>query len=619
MYGNTGRILFVDLTNGTITEEHPDEQLYKEYLGGYGLGARIIFSRTEANIDPLGPKNILGITTGPMVGTHAISGCRFIVSGKSPLTGGWGDSNCGGNFGPALKMAGFDGVFFTGISPKPVYLWIEDGKAELRDAGFLWGLDSYEVEDAIAEKLGPGYRVACIGPAGEKMSLISAVMHDKGRAAGRSGLGAVMGSKKLKAVVVKGTMEVPVADPKAALALRVKYMKEIDTPDLRYFRKYGTINHVASSAFSNDSPVKNWSGVGVEDFPNAKAISDDNIIKFETKKYACWRCPVACGGLYQVKEGPYPVEEVHKPEYETCGMFGSNLLNDNVYSLFKVNDLCNRYGIDTISTGSAIGFAMECYEHGLITKEQAGGLDLTWGNHEAIVALTELIGKREGLGALLADGVARAAAKIGKGAEQFAVHVGGQELPAHDPRYAPSWGISYKLDATPGRHTQGGSTAYDQGRSIKGFDLGMQVERYKYEGKGKANAKAQNYNHSIQCMGLCTMAAGRVGAQGWLEFMKAITGWDMTIADLETIGARVASLRMAFNIREGVWNKNFSIPGRAYGHPPQGRGPLGEISLDMDVMTKEYFEFNGWDADGKPTKERLLQLGLDDVAEVLYG
>jgi aldehyde:ferredoxin oxidoreductase len=618
LYGNWGKILFVDLTEGKITVEQPDESLYRDYLGGYGLGSRILFSRMKGKVDPLGPENMLGFVTGPLVGTPAITGTRFTVVGKSPLTGTWGDSNCGGYFGPALKMAGFDAVFFTGISPKPVYLWVEDGKVELRDADWLWGKDSYEVQDAVDEKLGKGYQVACIGPSGEKVSLLACIINDKGRAAGRSGLGAVMGSKKLKALVVKGTMEVPLADPEATRELRVKLVKEMNTPALRFFRKYGTINHVASSAFSNDSPVKNWSGVGVEDFPNAEAISDDNIIKFEVKKYGCWRCPIVCDGIYRVEEGPYPVEEVHKPEYETCGMFGSNLLNDNVYSLFKVNDICNRYGIDTISVGSAIGFAIECFEKGLITKEDTGGLELKWGDHKAIVELTELIAKREGFGAVLADGTLRASQKIGEGSEEYAIHVGGQELPAHDPRFAPSWGINYKLDATPGRHTQGGTTGYDQGRKIAGLDLGAEIERYKYEDKGKYHARIQNIDHAMTSLGICNFAKGRVNYNEWPKFLSLVTGHEYTLADFEVIGARIGCLRAAFNVREGIRSVDFKVPGRAYGYPPQGRGPLGDISLDMDVMTKDYYEANGWDSEGRPTKERLLSLGLDDVAEELY-
>jgi aldehyde:ferredoxin oxidoreductase len=562
---------------------------------------------------------MLGFTTGPLVGTPAITGSRFTVCGKSPLTGTWGDANCGGRFGPVLKFAGFDAVFFSGAAAQPVYLWVENGKAELRDAGWLWGKDSIETEEALEEKFGKDIRVACIGQAGEMLSLIAGVMNDKGRAAARSGLGAVMGSKKLKAVVVKGNQQVPIANPDEMNELRKKYLKELDRPDVHFFRKYGTIDHVASSAFSNDSPVKNWAGVGVEDFPQAKQISDDAILKYEVKKYACWHCPIACGGIYRVENGPYAVEEVHKPEYETCGMFGNNLLNDNVESLFKLNDICNRYGLDTISAGSAIGFAIECYEKGLITKEDTDGIELTWGNHAAIVAMTEKLAKRQGFGTVLADGVAKAAERIGKGSEEFAVHVGGQELPAHDPRFVPSWGISYAVDATPGRHTQLGLVPYDQGGGYRGLDLGEKVEKYSYKGKGRLHAKVHNLLHAFYSTGVCMFAVTRINVNAWPEFLSAVTGKTYTLADMQLIGDRIGALRQAFNIREGVNVTNFYISGRAYGYPPQGKGPLAEVTLPIKDMAKEYYQAQGWDVEtGCPGKESLVQLGLTFVAEELY-
>ncbi|KJS23241.1 MAG: hypothetical protein VR72_02290 [Clostridiaceae bacterium BRH_c20a] len=620
MFGNMGRILFVDLTKGIITEENPPREFFDDYLGGYGLGARVLFSRMKAKADPLGPENMLGFTTGTLVGTPAITGCRFTVCTKSPLTGTWGDANCGGKFGPALKAAGFDAVFFTGISPKPVYIWIEDGRAELRDADWLWGKDSVETEELIEGKFDKDLSVACIGQAGEKLSLISAIMHDKGRAAGRSGVGAVMGSKRLKAIVTKGNIEVPLANKEEAQELRRKWVEHIDRDDIRHFRKYGSIDHVASSAFSNDSPVTNWDGVGVDDFPTATKISDDEILKYEVKKYACWRCPIACGGIYKVESGAYKVDEVHKPEYETCGMFGNNLLNDNVESLFKLNDICNRYGLDTISAGAAIGFAIECYEKGLITKEETDGLELNWGNHEVIVALTERLAKREGFGNILADGVLKAVEKIGKGSEEFAIHVGGQELPAHDPRYAPSWGISYKFDATPGRHTQLGLVPFDNGGGYRGLDIGEKVEKYKYEGKGRLHAKVSNLLQAIFSTGVCMFAVTKMDVNTWPEFLTAVTGKKYTIDDLQLIGDRIAALRHAFNAREGVQVTKFNTPGRAYGHPPQGRGPLGEVSLPINELGKEFFEAQGFDPEtGWPTKERLVELRLEDVAKEIYG
>ncbi len=618
--GNTGKVLFVDLTRKKITLEEPEPSLYEDFLGGYGLGARVIYSRTDAKINPLGPENMLGFTTGPLVGTPALTGCRFTVCGKSPLTGTWGDSNCGGYFGPALKMAGYDAVFFSGTASEPVYLWIDNGKAELRSAKDLWGLDTFATEDVLRARHGERVQVASIGPAGEKLSLIAAVMNDKGRAAGRSGLGAVMGSKKLKAVAVLGTEPVPLAREDEARKIRQQYLKELDRDDIRHFRKYGTIDHVASSAMSNDSPVKNWKGVGVRDFPAADKISDDAILRYEIKKYACWQCPIACGGLYRVPGGPYAVEETHKPEYETCAMFGNNLLNDNLESIIKMNDLCNRYGLDTISTGATIGYALECYEAGLIDKKDTGGLELTWGNHAAIVTLTEMIAKREVFGDVLADGVVRAVERIGADSARFAVHVGGQELPAHDPKYAPSWGLYYQVDATPGRHTQLGLVPYDLGRAYRGLELDRKVEKYVYEGKGELAASVQDLLHAFYCTGVCMFAVQRINVNAWPEFLTAVTGKEYDLESLRRIGARVAALRQAFNIREGVEISKIQLTGRALGDPPLDGGPLEGITLDMPTMVKGYYTARGWDPrTGYPTAQALRALGLEDIAKDLAG
>ncbi|MBA7584105.1 putative oxidoreductase YdhV [subsurface metagenome] len=347
--GCQGKVLFIDLSSGEIKKELLRESDYENYLGGYGLACKIIYERMKANVDPLGPENILAFTTGLLVGTPAISGLRFTVSAKSPLTRTWGDANCGGYFAPALKFSGYDAIFFTGCAQKPKYLFIDNGEVKLCDAEELWGKDTSETEDILKEQLGKDVRVACIGPGGEKLSLISCIMHDKGRAAGRSGLGAVMGSKKLKAVVVKGNIKVPLYDAEKAKELRKKWRKALMAkPSSQKFLKYGTISHVASSTFINDAPVKNWAGVGVRDFPQADLISDDNILKYEYKKYGCWQCPLACSGYYQVEEGPYTVKEAHKPEYETCGVLGPNLLNDNLESIIKMNDMFNLAAISPL-------------------------------------------------------------------------------------------------------------------------------------------------------------------------------------------------------------------------------------------------------------------------------
>ena len=419
--GYIGKLLFVNLTDGTIKEETPEENLYRDFIGGYGIGARILYSRQRGGVDPLGPENILGIITGPLTGTPTPFGCRYVVVGKSPLTGGWGDANCGADFGPHLKFAGYDGVFFSGIAPKPVYLFIDNGKAELKDASHLWGKSTYETEDILQSVHDRTAKVMSIGPAGEKLSLISCIITHKGSAAARSGLGAVMGSKKLKAVVVKGEGKVHIADPEATDELRKEYLPKImESPARNGLHSFGTCSHTDGSAHSGDTPVKNWGGVGVVELPDVSGLSKELFNANVVNRNGCWRCPVACRG--SMKEGPgeykYPAG-VKRPEYETAAAFGAMCLNTNAEAIAMANHLCNYYGTDTISTGTIIAFAMECYAHGIITKKDTDGIDLKWGNHQAMVAMIEKLVKREGFGDVLADGVKRAAERIGKGAEAF--------------------------------------------------------------------------------------------------------------------------------------------------------------------------------------------------------
>lgn len=621
--GNTGRMLWVDLGQAEVVEERPEAWLYRDFLGGYGIGAALIFRRQPGGVDPLGPDNHLGFTTGPLVGTPAITGCRFTVCGKSPLTGTWGDSNCGGYFGPALKMAGYDAIFFRGISPHPVYLHVGPEGARLLPAQDLWGQDTHDTEDLLRRRHGGGTQVACIGVAGERGSRIAAIINDYGRAAGRSGLGAVMGAKRLKAIAATGNLPVPLADAAQASALRRRYVAEMAaSPRVRHFHKYGTIDHVASSCFSNDSPTRNWAWAGVK-FPSATRISDDALLAYEHKKYACWRCNIACGGHYRVQEGPYRTENAHKPEYETCAMFGNNLLNDNVESLIKINDICNRAGVDTISAGATVAWAIECYEQGLLTPEDTGGRELRWGDHATIVDLTWALARGEGfgrLGRLMAMGTRAASAELGRGSEAYAMHVGGQELPAHDPKYAPSWGTYYVSDATPGRHTQLGLVTYENGPGLPGLELPSKVERHAYAGKGAYAARVLNIMHAAYCCGLCMFAIQRMNVYGWPEFLTAVSGEPFTLDDFERIGRRVAALRGAFNLREGIApGTHFRLPGRAMGRPPLEGGPLEGITIDLATLTQEYFAAQGWDQAGRPTAATLVELGLEEAAAQVYG
>ncbi|MBI2863207.1 MAG: aldehyde ferredoxin oxidoreductase family protein [Chloroflexi bacterium] len=583
---NMGKILFANLSTGELRVEEPEESLYRDYLGGYGIGARLLYSRMRPGTDPLGPDNILGFAAGPLTGTPALFGNRYTVFAKSPLTGGWGDANSGGDFGPALKFAGFDAVLVSGASSRPVYLLIDSGKPSLKDAGHLWGKDSNETEDILREEVGKKIQVACIGPSGEKLSHISCVMNNKGRAAGRSGLGAVMGAKKLKAIVAKGSLPVQVADSAGFAAVRKEALKTLAGPAYDRNKKYGTCAVTGPSTRSGDAPVKNWGGIGVRDVPSAiEAITGDTVTAYEAKKYACWRCPVACGGVMTALDKDYQLEAgAHKPEYETLAAFGPMCLNDNVESMIVANDICNRFGLDTISAGATIAFAIECYENGLIDKRDTGGIELTWGNHRSMIAMLDKLARREGFGDLLADGVKIAAAKIGKNAADFAIHIGGQELPMHDAKLGEYLYPTYHYDATPARHTQ-----------------------------------AFGDTHVLNAAGLC-LFGGFMGNNPYISrYLAAATGWEYSPEELKQVNGRIHNIRHAFNLREGLNPRERAFPDRGLGRPPQEEGPLAGKTVDVAGRTARYLADSGWDlATFKPLKQTLLEQGLDDVAEDLW-
>ena len=611
--GIMGKMLRVDLSKKEIKEETLDEKTARDFLGGYGLGARILFSRQKAGVDPLGPDAILGITTGVLTGTDAMGGSRYVMVGKSPLTGGWGDANSGGNVGTVLKFAGYDAVFFIGISDKPVYLLIDNGKAELKDAAGIWGKDTFDTQDILREEHGKDLEVACIGPSGEKLVLAAAVMNNKGRAAGRSGLAAVMGSKKLKAIAVKGNMKVPVADPQAASAMRKRHVAGM-RENAKFMHAYGTPFLFNMSCESDDAPTKNWAGAAVIDFKDYKDISAEPVKAEVEKPYACWHCPIGCGGLMKEGTGEYKYEAgAHKPEYETLAMFGSNCLNSNLASIIKANDICNRYGLDTISAGACIAFAIECYENGLVTKEDTDGIEMTWGNHKSIIAMTEKLAKREGFGDIIADGVKIAAEKIGKGSEKYAMHIAGEEVPAHDSRGGPNFAIGYGTEPTPARHTQGGEGPLPPG-TLPEFDITSLKDR------GVPHNIGTSLTNAYNASGVCMIVIGD-GYGHWDDYMEAlrtITGWDISREELIKTGERIKTIRQAFNVREGL-KLPWEFPDRMLGIPPKTEGPRAGVTVDKAAHFNEYLSVIDWDVNtGKPSKKKLLELGLDDVAQVLY-
>jgi aldehyde:ferredoxin oxidoreductase len=619
--GYMGEILNVDLSGGTVSEESPQEKLLRDFIGGAGLGARIIFSRQKAGVDPLGPDNIFAIATGPFVGAPIPGATRYQVMAKSPLTGTWGDANAGGDFAIHLKRAGCDAAFFAGISEKPVYLLIDRGKAELRDASHLWGKDTFETEDILKSELGQDIGVVCIGPAGEKLSLISSVMSNKGRAAARSGLGAVMGSKRLKAVAVRGNLKVPLVDEAKLKELRRKLIARTKDPRrarlFRLYRKFGNVGLMHSFIHFGASPYKNYRGT-MDDFPDVdEKLGADKVIAYQVKREPCPGCPVGCGGRLKAGAGEYSWEAgALKPEFESMAL-GMKCLVGNVEAIIKACDIANRYGVDHCYLASMIAFAMECYENGLIDSHDTGGIELNWGNARAMVDMTEMIAKREGFGEILADGLEVAAKKIGKGAEQYAIHVHGQDINISDPRLSNGLALGYIIDATPARHTVG-STFYSEA-FVPPDGLGVEQSLpYDYIGKGEGNRRLNAFHNVVNATGMCFFMwfTGPSGADAMIECFKFVCGWDFTLDDMLTIGDRIATIRTAFNLREGINPiTDFKLPARVM---PRVIKKEGRPEADLYTMRRDYLEVMDWDqATFMPSRSRLEQLGLEDVAEAL--
>ena len=622
--GYAGKILFVDLSKGKITEESVPESIYRDFIGGIGLGARILYERMKPKADPLGPDNMLGFVTGPLTGTTATPSGRYMVVTKSPLTGAWADANSGGFFGPELKAAGYDAVFFTGISPKPVYLWVSSGKAELKDASHLWGKDAVVTEETLQKELNePRARAACIGPAGEARSLLAAIITDKGRAAGRGGVGAVMGAKRLKAVVARGNKKVAVANAEKLKASREAAIKSYQAGQFQQgLSALGTGGGTSHLTSVGEVGIKNYSVFGTEAMPTCTKLDTANLEKYKIRKYACQGCTIACGALLELKEGPFAIAgEMHRPEYETLAAFGLMCFNDNAESVIKANDICNRYGIDTISAGMAIAFAIECYEKGLITSKDTGGIKLNWGNAEAVVAMLEKMARREGFGAVLADGVKKAAEKIGKGAEQYAMHVHGRELPMHDTRNWPARSAGYLVDADASNHSfSDAAMMLELGIPI-GFDPALQAPKVElhgdYENKGPLYKMGFEFFMLLSSAGLCSLAGVFNPGVPVAEFIASVTGWDFTWVEGLNAGHRILTLRQAFNVREGLTPAEFTLPKRM-ADPPVG-GPNAGLKVDIDALKTHSFAALGWDIKtGKPYRGTLVKLGLDELTKDLW-
>jgi len=647
--GYMGRVLMVDLTKGDFREERIPDEVYEKYLSGIGLAAYLLYDRIPAGADPLGPENILGFVSGLLTGTGSLFSGRWMVVGKSPLTGTWGDANCGGSFSPAIKRCGYDGIFFSGVSEKPVYLYIKDRKITLMDASHLWGKDAIETEEILLERHGPGARVAVIGPAGERLSLISGICNDKGRIAARSGLGAVMGSKRLKALVLDGKKRITPYDREAVHKLSRKCNRWVQFqvplgPSIgtaligtllrvlptamamdgmvykMILRQWGTGGLNQMSPEWGDSPVKNWKGSNV-DWPlkKSKSADPDLVKKLEFIKYHCYSCPLGCGGKCSLT-GKY--SETHKPEYESVLALGGLCMNEDTDSLFYLNELLNRAGMETISAGATVAWAMECFEQGILTLDDTDGLDLRWGNTSAMIALIHKMINREGIGDILADGSRAAAKKIGRGSEKYTVHAGGQEPAMHDGRQDPGFAVHYCVEPTPGRHTLGAQLYYEMfqlWKKVRGLPKKLPFQIYHKNSKYRATEKhtleaaaCSKYMNVVNGAGLCMfgtfLGITRTPTFDWLN---AATGWNKTPEEYMEIGKRIQTLKQAFNVRHGIDPRANRLSDRALGIPPQPQGANKGRTVPIEKRMEDYWRHFGWDpTTGKPTDETLAGLGL---------
>jgi aldehyde:ferredoxin oxidoreductase len=608
--GYMGKWLNIDLTRKKVKINDLDMAFAKRFLGGRGFGVKILYDMLEANTNPLTPANILVFATGPLTGGRCLtSPGRYVVCTKSPLTGTVLDANSGGGWGPYLKKAGFDYILITGKAEAPTYLWVHDGECEFKDASHIWGeMAVYEAEDAIKKETDEKARVAQCGPAGERLALLACVMNDYYRAAGRGGAGAVMGSKNLKAIAVFGDAEVPYSDSKGFREANKEVYDMMQESDLT--KKGGGLNTYGTASLVNVInshgmlPTRNWQ-TGV--FENAEKISGETLAETRLKRAtACLGCPIACGRLTWIEKGPYKGKEGEGPEYETLWSFGATCGVDDLDMIATANWLANRYGLDTISAGSTVAFAMECYERGLISKEDTGGIDLRFGNADALVEVVELMGKGEGIGAILQDGSRAAAQKIGKGSERFSMAVKGMEMPAYDPRGAKGHGLAYATSNRGGCHVR----AYMIAPEILG--LPEPLDRF----TGAEDAKKiemlktfQDLTAVVDSAVVCLMVIFGIGAPEFVNLLKPCTGWEWTVEGLLGVGDRIWTLEREFNAREGFGRKDDLLPERLLS-APMPEGPAKGHVVPIEPMLDAYYRIRGLDSEGHPTWAKMEEMEL---------
>ena len=606
MNGYMGKLLRVDLTRGLLEDEPLNEEYARQYLGGSGLAARYLYDLIDVHTDPLGPENPLVFLTGPLVGTSAPACGRYEVCARSPLTGLWGESNSGGFFGPELRFAGYDGILIIGRAERPLYLSIIEGQAELRPAEHLWGRDTYATQELIRQELHePRARVACIGPGGEELVKYAAVMNDHGRAAGRTGMGAVMGSKRLKAIAVRGTAQVPLADAEAFEAAR-RQAWEIVKEDIQteMMRLGGSAFWMDIGTMYGDVPHRYFTQGEWE--PAERLTASAMVDSILVRPRACYRCPIACGRETRLER--YDLPKVDGPEYETVASFGNLLLCDDLEGVAYLGHLCNIYGLDTISTGSTIAFAFYLFDQGIIGEKETGGLTLHWGDLESIIRLLEMIVRRQGFGDLLAEG-SRA---VGRhfGVEELAAQVNGLELPMHDPRAFSGQGLVYATSPRGACHMQGDIYMVQQGQWVPELEVVSGERQGETLTEVTAAVRSMDWRSLTNSMIMCHYENPPLELV--LGMLNGATGWSLTAEDLALMGERISNLKRCLNHRLGLTRADDRLPRLVLQKLKDG-GTEGYVP-DFQRLLEMYYEVRGWDPEtGRPRPEKLAELGLDGM------
>jgi aldehyde:ferredoxin oxidoreductase len=609
LLGYAGRMLRIDLTSGKTSVEPLDEEYAKKYIGGIGLGMRLWLDNSKPGVESFSPENPLILTTGPIAGTMwPTGGNGHAFVSKSPASYGVGEAKAHGTFGTELKRAGYDAVIMKGKSERPVYLWIDDDSVQIVDASQLMGKSPQETEDAIREELGDYYiRVAAIGVAGEKLSRIACIINDKTRAAGRTGLGAVMGSKNLKAIAVRGTRDITVAKPEVFMEMVKEFHERMKGPAASKYRTLGTPENVLVHNSLACMPTRNYNNAS---FEGAEKVSGEVLNeKYVAKIIGCSSCAMRCEHMCVVSEGPYK-NTMTRMEYETLWALGPYCGVDRLDAIIKGMQLTNYYGVDAISTGVIIGFAMDCYEKGILSQKELDGIDARFGNHEAMVQLVEKIGKREGIGEILADGVKVASEKIGKGSEKLAAHIKGVEVTGYDLRCLKTAALGFAVSFRGADHNRHGAYAFD----VKGKVNRLIAEK----GRGKLVKGMEDSYTIIDSLVVCKFSRGTYFKE-WEDMSKLysiVTGYEMTSDELKLAGERINNIGRVFNVREGLGRKDDTLPYMVMHNPIPDEGPSkGAVftQAELDLLLDDYYEARGWTKEGIPTEQKLKELGMEDV------